>query len=307
MSRIPDFYVIGAMKSGSTSLWHHLRMHPDIFMCNPKEPQFFSHRSGWSKGEAWYRSLFNAASPRQLCGEASTCYSRYPHYGDVAGRIAHFSPSARLIYLLRDPVIRTYSHYLHESQERALEGRPVLTFRESWQSNPEMVDASRYIMQIRKYEEHFDRSQLFLRTTEELALNPARLSLEVVEFLGLHGGKFGPSDRRIVDNESLGRAYAQTASRKAAGRFVAGSIGSRLKKITPKSLRARFRRGLESSIFGWYSAASLRRLKSQVSPLGVEDRAELLEVLRDSIVELEHWWGRNLSDWLQPRSDQRSG
>src|SRR5690242_14831106 len=84
VGRLPDFVVIGGMKCGSTTLFEYLCRHPDVFMCTPKEPGYFSREKVMARGEAWYRSLFADAKPTQLCGEASTCYTRWPHFGDVA-------------------------------------------------------------------------------------------------------------------------------------------------------------------------------------------------------------------------------
>jgi CRISPR-associated endonuclease Cas1 subtype I-B len=70
----------------------------------------------YQRGETWYRSLFRHAGTDQLCGESSTCYSRWPHFGDVAGRIARDLPNVKLIYIMRHPVDRAYSHYAHNMQ-----------------------------------------------------------------------------------------------------------------------------------------------------------------------------------------------
>ena len=118
--RLPDFMLIGAMKSGTTTLHAYLSRHPGLFLCTPKEPGFFSRDERYARGLDWYRELFTDAQPEQLCGEASTCYSRWPHFENAAPRIAADVPGAKLLYITRDPVERAYSHYRHLMEE---EGR----------------------------------------------------------------------------------------------------------------------------------------------------------------------------------------
>ena len=112
-SKIPDFIIIGAAKSGTTSLYKYLCRHPQIFMCTPKEPDFFSIDANYFKGIDWYYSLFNEASPTQVCGEASTTYSRWHQHPKAAERIYQSLGQVKLIYIMRHPVDRAYSFYVH--------------------------------------------------------------------------------------------------------------------------------------------------------------------------------------------------
>src|SRR3982750_4919552 len=93
----PNLFLIGAMKSGTTSLHSYLASHPQIFMCPEKEPEFFAKNAIWSRGEDWYLRLFDGATTEPVVGESSTVYSRIPHFPGVAERIAKFSPGARFI------------------------------------------------------------------------------------------------------------------------------------------------------------------------------------------------------------------
>ena len=113
-ARLPNFIVIGAMKSGTTSLFHYLQAHPQVFMSPLKEVEFFVEEKNWRRGMDWYRAQFAGASPGALAiGEASTAYTKYPEYPGVPERIASSLPDARLIYILRDPIERIRSHYQH--------------------------------------------------------------------------------------------------------------------------------------------------------------------------------------------------
>ena len=129
--RNPDFLVIGAMKAGSTTLHTYLSRHPDLYLHERKEPGFFSREERYARGIEWYRALFADARPDQLCAESSTCYTRWPHFADVAPRIRQHVPEVRFVYIMRDPVARAYSHYAHMMGERRSEGLPVLSFGEA--------------------------------------------------------------------------------------------------------------------------------------------------------------------------------
>ena len=110
---LPDFVIIGAMKCGTSTLQAQLSAQPGIFMCEPKEPNFFSDDEIWSRGVSWYESLFRDAQAGSLMGEASTHYTKLPHHPMTVDRMRRHLPDARLIYMVRDPFARMVSHYLH--------------------------------------------------------------------------------------------------------------------------------------------------------------------------------------------------
>lgn len=121
--RLPDFIVIGAAKSGTTTMYSWLRQQPDVFMCTPKEPRFFSRH--WDQGIAWYASLFEPAPPGALLGEASPQYTT-PEFSDVAAtRMVQVVPDARLVYLVRHPIDRLVSHYRYR-RRRAQLNQPLI-------------------------------------------------------------------------------------------------------------------------------------------------------------------------------------
>src|SRR5947207_14583321 len=109
--REPNFFIVGAARSGTTSLWHSLRQHPDVFMpLKQKEPHFFCDASPpWAvKDLDAYLALFTDAEERKAMGEATTGYLGSP---EAAARIAARYPGARIIIMLRDPADRAHSLY----------------------------------------------------------------------------------------------------------------------------------------------------------------------------------------------------
>ena len=109
-NRLPNFFIIGAAKSGTSSLFEYLCRHPEIYIPKIKETEYFSKPSVYNKGEEWYKKLFDEAKKDQLCGDASTTYSRWPHTLDAPKLIAKSVPAANFIYNMRHPVERAYSH-----------------------------------------------------------------------------------------------------------------------------------------------------------------------------------------------------
>ena len=114
MGRLPDFIIIGAMKSATSTLQEQLVLQPGIFMSSPKEPNFFSDDDVYSNGLNWYSSLFENAKPGDLSGEASTHYTKLPTYPETIKRLKESLPELRLIYVMRHPIDRLISHYIHE-------------------------------------------------------------------------------------------------------------------------------------------------------------------------------------------------
>src|SRR5688500_4466677 len=107
----PNLIVIGGLKCGTTSLHHYLNLHPQIAMSRPKELNFFVEELNWELGTDWYTSHFDPAA--DVRGETSPHYTNRPRFEGVAERIAESAPGARLIYMVRDPIKRLLSHYVH--------------------------------------------------------------------------------------------------------------------------------------------------------------------------------------------------
>lgn len=142
--RLPDFVIIGAMKSATTTLQEQLVRQPGIFMCDPKEPNFFSDDAQYRKGVAWYASLFAGAPAGSLLGEASTHYTKLPTHPNSIVRMHEYLPNAKLVYVMRHPVDRLISHYIHEWSMGNISGG----IDEAVVRHPEMVTYGKYALQL---------------------------------------------------------------------------------------------------------------------------------------------------------------
>jgi hypothetical protein len=143
----PDFIVIGAMKSATTTLHEQLALQPGIFMTRPKEPNYFSDDANYARGWGWYSSLFQAAAPGQLRGESSTHYTKLPAFPQTVERMVRALPRVKLIYVMRHPIDRLVSQYVHELTA----GRLRVSLPEAVERHPELFDYGRYAMQIEPF------------------------------------------------------------------------------------------------------------------------------------------------------------
>jgi hypothetical protein len=160
---MPNLIIIGGLKCGTTSIHHYLGLHPDIQMSKPKELNFFVAELNWDLGLDWYASRFDDRF--KVRGESSPHYTNLPRYDGVAERIKTHCPDAKLIYMVRDPIKRILSHWMHATGA-GYETRDIASVLSD--PDTQYVNRSRYWTQLQPYLEHFDRSQIEVITQEEL-------------------------------------------------------------------------------------------------------------------------------------------
>ncbi|MDA3898398.1 MAG: sulfotransferase [Desulfobacteraceae bacterium] len=174
----PFFFVIGAMKCGTTSLHHYLSAHPEICVPQIKETDFFLENK-FHKGLDWYKKLFS--QPGLKCGEVAPNYSKRHIFPGVAERMADCAPGARLIYLMRDPVDRIRSHFLHNI---AAGREKKTTFSQAIRkTHNNYVYTSSYYYQLKPFRTLFGDDKILLLTAESLKLKRAETLRTVFQFL----------------------------------------------------------------------------------------------------------------------------
>lgn len=228
--RRPNLFIIGAMKSGTTSLHHYLSAHPEVFMCEPKEPGFFApEMTYYPREEEWYLSLFGEAGDARWVGESSTHYTKLPMYPGVAARVAAYAPDARLIYLMRDPVERAISHYWHNVRYRS-EWRPM---EEALAEEGEYHAFSDYARQLEPYLELFPRDRIRCYSFEEMVRDPTRVVREVLEWLELDPALAEPEfSKENARPERFRRVKMGTLHR-----FGASRVWDRLSPLVPRGVK----------------------------------------------------------------------
>lgn len=180
----PDFIVIGAMKSATTTLHEQLARQPGIFMCHPKEPNFFSDDENYARGRDWYGALFRAAGPTDLRGESSTHYTKWPTHPRTVDRMVQDLPWVRLIYVMRHPIDRLISHYVHE----VTIGRIDEGLGEAVGRHPELVEYGRYGLQVRPYLDAYGPGSVLPVFFPRIVAHPQAELERIGRFLGHEGG-----------------------------------------------------------------------------------------------------------------------
>lgn len=188
------------MKSATTYLSSLLGEHPAIFMSSPKEPCHFVEQrvlrkvwpymweQGYWRGVDRYLELFAGAGDATVIAEASTTYSKAPMFSGIPERIMEFSPNARFIYVMRDPVERAISHYWHRvrfwGEHRSL--------KSAIRCDPQYVDVSHYAMQLDLYLRCVPRERIYVLTYETLLADSMAVLSRIYAWLGV-GPCFQPS------------------------------------------------------------------------------------------------------------------
>lgn len=263
---LPNFLIIGAMRSGTTSLSQALGAHPQAFMFPGKEIHFFDRH--FDRGVEWYRSHFAEATGQRAVGESTPAYM----YVDWAvPRMAQTVPEARLVAVLRNPVDRAYSHYWRRRGLRR-EHRPFAeAIRPELESTdmPGFLTPSRYLPQLQRVLDHYPREALHVVLFEEYARDPRTVFASLCRFLDIDAG---------VVPSALGRPVnpSRTFRSEAILRYTNRRPRTRLKRLLAR-LNARKAR--------------------PYPPMDPEIRGELVEVFREHNDALAALLGRDLSVW----------
>lgn len=177
----PNLFVVGAMKAGTTALHGYLDQHPEIFMCDPKEPGYFARAERTDKARDAYLALFAGGGGARWRGESSTQYTKAPAIADVPDRLACFAPQARILYMVRAPAARIVSQYLFNIRIHG-ERRPLC---EAVRADPRYRQIGDYAGQIAPYLERFGPDHVRILSAERLATDRQAVMDEVFAWLGL--------------------------------------------------------------------------------------------------------------------------
>ena len=181
----PDFIIIGAMKCGTSTLHAQLGFQPGMHMSEPKEPNFFSDDDVFQRGLDWYRSLFADAAPGDLRGESSTHYTKLPTHPQTLERLqsAFGDTPLKLIYLMRHPVDRLISHFIHEWSE----GRYPESISQAIEEYEELIEYGCYAKQLKPWLDAFGKESVLPLFADGLRKHPQRTLQKVCDFIGYQG------------------------------------------------------------------------------------------------------------------------
>jgi len=312
----PNFLVIGAAKCGTTSLYHYLKQHPDVYMSPIKEPNHFStdinpvefsseyklyeksknldierYVNGDMKADQWgayvhnkeqYLKLFRFAENKKAIGEISNSYL----YSKVAAsRIRSEYPDMKIVAILRQPAERAYSHYMANLRD----GRTTLSFREEvefddaktrhgWGISHLYFELGLYAEQIQRYTSVFPGNQIKIYLFDQLKENNKALAADLFQFLGL---------------ETAGDIHYDEKFNEA--RVPKSPL--LVKTITQTGIKRKIFRALPE---GWKESIKSAFFKKGAVPrLSAEDRKWMTERYKDDILHLQEILGRDLNQWYK--------
>lgn len=289
--KLPDFFIVGAPKAGTTSLFHHLRSHPEIFMCPLKEPNYFAYEE-INRNKLYYKQksvktlpeygkLFANAGQQQVIGEASVSYLYYP---GTAAHIKNLIPRAKIIIILRNPTDRAFSHYLMDKRLGYIRAsfEDVIYKNESLKNiflyYQQYVDLGFYFDQVNRYLQSFSSKQVKVFLFEELSQDISCIIKSTLQFLRV-------SDQYVPEVHKRFNIHAEPKN--AWVRF-----------LYPVSLlRRTFNRLLPPK---WHLALKQSLFESDDKPeMKKETRDHLNSLYRSNIEALETLIEKDLSSWYR--------
>lgn len=283
--RKPNFIIAGVMKSGSTSIYHYISQHPQIFMPSEKEPDYFNYN--YSKGEEWYLSLFNDVNHEKAIGEASV---RMFNMYDALKKLKKFNPDIKLIFIFRNPVERVFSNYMYDLSKGLI--RPHENFSEiirdkSWRWYNGYVDLGHYYKHCCFIEKLFPKENILYTFHDNLKSNPLSYCKSIFTFLEVNDS-FIPTANMQHNTTVYPNSISQLKIAYKVWEPMRNIIvNSKLKFVLDKTLY--FRGKIKDRLF--YN-------KGQVLSMLPDDRTFLIDLYSESIDKLQHKLETDLSHWL---------
>ncbi len=305
-SLLPTFLIIGAGKSGTTSLHKYLNQHPEVFMCPVKETNFFELEgerilvngkedpqafkyypqsvTSWDK----YVKLFEQATKAKAIGETSPMYL----YGKRSPeKIRHYLPNAKLVVILREPTSRLYSRYLHLARDGRL---PTPNFedaldkkQEIWWTRNDLVQEGFYYKHLSRYFETFPKEQIKVFLYEDLQKEPGRIMKELFQYIGV--------DDTFVPNMEV----TYNLSGKPKNSLINMLIGADGVLIrSAKAVMPGVVKKLKNSMASQKMVENLRKKNLERPPVSPQIKKRFYsEVYAEDIDKLEKLINRDLSKW----------
>lgn len=299
----PDFIIIGAAKSGTTSVYNYLLQHPEIFMCPRKEPSFFAfegqtvtlagpldqefHDRRVVSDIGAYQALFQDAEKGMKTGEASVIYL---YSTEAPTRIKKHVPEVKLIAILRDPVDRAFSGFRHMRRDgrepipdfaRALRQEEA-RIKAGWEHQWHYAQLGFYYRQLRRYYDTFSRDQISVYTYDELLARPFAVLEDIFRFLDV--------DPTFRPDISQWYNIAGKPRSRVLHDFLLRS--NRAKSLARTVVPSQVTQKLWWRIKRWNIVAPAGADSSEAS------RPYLRQLYRDDIIQLQELLQRDLSHWL---------
>lgn len=314
---MPNFLIIGAPKAGTTALYNYLKQHPQIYMSPVKEPGFFafenlrsdsrkqlSHRQGFTTPPPGsnqryqellsnaitdldtYQALFDGVRDEIAIGEASPAYIYHPRAPE---RIHHYIPEAKLIAILRHPVERAYSSFVHRVQQgieplhdfqKVIETEDYSKRDDVWWGKRHYIRTGFYFTQMQRYFDTFPKSQIKVYLYDDLVNDALGLVQDLFRYLGV-------GDEWVPD---VTKKYLVSGLPKNQALDYLLNQPNPIKKALKSLLPPEFRQGIYTQ---------LQQKNIEKPPLLPEVRDRLNQLYREDMLQLQELIARDLSHWIK--------
>ena len=285
-----DFFIVGAPKAGTTSLYHYLSEHPQVEMSSQKEPDYFSDKAIHEQGMYYaknrvntldkYESLF-VQKESVVYGEASVSYL---FYENVAEDIKKYNPNAKIIIMLRNPIERAFSHYLmdyrlgliSDSFENVL--AKISKHKNAHLFYQQYIEVSKYSKQIQRYLDFFEKDSILFIDYEDFKINVSKTVDQVYNFLHI-------STEFAADINTKHNTF--TMPKNKVIRLIYSFV---------------FLRKILTFLFPIYLVKNIRVLlfKSDKKPELLKETRSLLSIIfNDDIKKMEEVLAKNYSKWIK--------
>ncbi len=290
---LPNFLIVGAPKAGTTSLYHYLSEHPQVFMSEPKEVNYFSkcemaaqglyYNAFKTKNLTEYKKLFVDASDEKAVGEGSVSYLFYP---ETPTKIKETLPNVKIIILLRSPVDRGYSHYLMDFRMGLTNlFYEEIVYKTSKHKNlnlyyQQFVELGLYYEQVKRYLDIFGKEQVKIYLQEDLRIESEKIILDLYNFLDIDSSFMVDTTQEhnafsMPKNKLIHKLYASHTIR-----FITKTIFSNTVKEKVKNL--------------FFERKKKPKLNQKL-------RADLTKIYKEDIQKLEKLIDRDLSVWYKEK------
>ncbi|MFP8487473.1 sulfotransferase family protein [Gracilimonas sp. Q87] len=287
----PNLFIVGAPKAGTTSLYNYLEEHPEVFMCDLKETNYFSYKEIKNQDLFYneekvnniddYLALFKSIKQEKIIGEASVSYL---FYEDVPGRLFDFNSQSKIIIVLRNPIDRGFSHYLMDSRlglvdhsyddivDKNIEDKRGELYYQQY------VELGLYHNQVKRYLDIFGHEQVKIILFEELVDDIAIVVKDLFRFLEVDSN-FEPQLSKKYNT------FKEPKNKLIDTLYKIKSIRKSLSSFLPETMKSL----LLSSVFE----------KGQKPRLQVNTKDKLISIYRDDVISLEKLLNKDLKDWYE--------
>lgn len=311
--KLPNFFIVGSAKSGTTSIYNYMKQHPEIFMSPIKETHHFStdidntkfrpdyaanlnlNIDAWLDGDQkkeifhafvkdWnkYKKLFKQAENQKAVGEVTNSYL----YSSTAAKNIHDKfPEGKIIMILRNPVERAFSHFLMDMKSGRESGsfinalkRDMAKPMKGWGISNVYFEIGLYYEQVKRYLEVFPKEQVKIILYDDYRKDAPTVLKEICEFLTIDSG-FAFEFSKEHNKAMLPKSAAVTLMMKQKG------LKNFVKDFFPKSLK----KSLKKIFF----------TEKNLPKLSTDDRKYLVELYKDDIQDLSKLINRDLSAWIK--------